>query len=104
MNVVGLKLSVFMMSAAIVDLGGCLFAEEIGAVTADRLQPLRIDDHVDAARRRGCGLRIGRPSVGPCTARFFIALQGGISKLGDEFTVFTVGACGSCVSPPCSPP
>ena len=36
MNVVRLKLSVFMISAAIAGLGGCLFAQEIGAVTGDR--------------------------------------------------------------------
>ena len=36
MNIVRLKLSVFMISAAIAGLGGCLFAQEIGAVTSDR--------------------------------------------------------------------
>ena len=36
MNVVRMKLSVFMISAAIAGLGGCLFAQEIGAVTSDR--------------------------------------------------------------------
>ncbi len=36
MNIVRLKLSVFMMSAAIAGLGGCLLAQQSGAVTADR--------------------------------------------------------------------
>ncbi|MCU1393846.1 MAG: inner-rane translocator [Ilumatobacteraceae bacterium] len=36
MNIVALKLSVFMISAAIAGLGGCLLAQQSGAVTADR--------------------------------------------------------------------
>ena len=36
MNIIRLKLSVFMISAGIAGLGGCLLAQQSGAVTADR--------------------------------------------------------------------
>ena len=88
MNVVGLKLSVFMMSAAIAGLGGCLFAQEIGAVTSDRFSLFESMTMLMLLVVAGAGYVSGGLGAGLLYGAVFVALQGGIAKVGDEITAF----------------
>ena len=69
LNVVRLKLSVFMISAAIAGLGGCLFAAGDRRGHRRPVQPLRVDDDAHAARRGGRRLRVGRADRGAALRR-----------------------------------
>ena len=69
MNVVRLKLSVFMMSAAIAGLGGCLFAQEIGAVTSDRFSLFESMTMLMLLVVAGAGYVSRRPDRGPALRR-----------------------------------
>jgi branched-chain amino acid transport system permease protein len=88
MNVVRLKLSVFMMSAAIAGLGGCLFAQEIGAVTADRFSLFESMTMLMLLVVAGAGYVSGGLSAGLLYGAIFVALESVIGKIGDQYTAF----------------
>ena len=88
MSVLRLKLSVFMLSAAIAGLGRLPVRPGDRGGHGRAVQPVRIDDDADAARRRGRGLRVGQPRPpGCCTARCSSTLQNVLTKIGTEITV-----------------
>jgi len=86
MNVVRLKLSVFMLSAAIAGLGGCLFAQEIGAVTSDRFSLFESMTMLMLLVVAGAGYVSGGLTAGLLYGAVFVALESVIGKLGDEVT------------------
>jgi branched-chain amino acid transport system permease protein len=86
MNVVRLKLSVFMISAAIAGLGGCLFAMEIGAVTADRFNLFESMTMLMLLVVAGAGYVSGGLTAGLLYGAVFVALGSVLTKIGDEFT------------------
>ncbi len=86
LNVVRLKLSVFMLSAAIAGLGGCLFAQEIGAVTSDRFNLFESMTMLMLLVVAGAGYVSGGLTAGLLYGAVFVALGGIVTKVGDEFT------------------
>jgi branched-chain amino acid transport system permease protein len=86
MNVVRLKLSVFMISAAIAGLGGCLFAQEIGAVTADRFGLFESMTMLMLLVVAGAGYVSGGLTAGLLYGAVFVALGSILTKIGDQFT------------------
>jgi len=86
MNVVRLKLSVFMISAAIAGLGGCLFAQEIGAVTADRFNLFESMTMLMLLVVAGAGFVSGGLTAGLLYGAVFIALENVLTKLGTDHT------------------
>ncbi|HEV7527181.1 MAG TPA: ABC transporter permease [Acidimicrobiia bacterium] len=88
MNVVRLKLSVFMISAAIAGVGGCLFAQEIGAVTADRFSLFESMTMLMLLVVAGAGYVSGGLTAGLLYGAVFVALESVIAKLGDSFSAF----------------
>ncbi len=86
MNVVSLKLSVFMMSAAVAGLGGCLFAMEIGAVTSDRFDLFQSMTMLMLLVVAGAGYVSGGLTAGLLYGAVFVALENIFTKLGAEFT------------------
>jgi len=88
LNIVRLKLSVFMLSAAIAGLGGCLFAQEIGAVTSDRFSLFESMSMLMLLVVAGAGYVSGGLTAGLLYGAVFVALQGIITKLGQDYSVF----------------
>jgi len=86
MNIVRLKLSVFMISAAIAGLGGCLFAQEIGAVTSDRFSLFESMTMLMLLVVAGAGYVSGGLTAGLLYGAVFVALEAIIGKLGDDYT------------------
>jgi len=92
MSIVRLKLSVFMLSAAIAGLGGCLFAAEIGSVTSDRFSLFESMTMLMLLVVAGAGYVSGGLTAGLFYGAVFVALQGIITKLGQDYTAFQGGA------------
>jgi hypothetical protein len=88
LNVVRLKLSVFMISAAIAGLGGCLFAQEIGAVTTDRFSLFESMTLLMLLVVAGAGYVSGGLTAGLLYGAVFVALQSVFGKLGDDYSAF----------------
>jgi ABC-type branched-subunit amino acid transport system permease subunit len=88
MNVVRLKLSVFMISAAIAGLGGCLFAQEIGAVTGDRFSLFESMTMLMLLVVAGAGYVSGGLTAGLLYGAAFIALENVFTKIGQDYTAF----------------
>ena len=88
MNVVRLKLSVFMISAAIAGLGGCLFAQEIGAVTSDRFSLFESMTMLMLLVVAGAGYVSGGLTAGLLYGAVFVALENIFTKIGQDYTAF----------------
>jgi branched-chain amino acid transport system permease protein len=88
MNVVRLKLSVFMISAAIAGLGGCLFAQEIGAVTGDRFSLFESMTMLMLLVVAGAGYVSGGLAAGLLYGAVFVALQNIFTKVGQDYSAF----------------
>jgi branched-chain amino acid transport system permease protein len=88
LSIVRLKLSVFMLSAAIAGLGGCLFAAEIGAVTSDRFSLFESMTMLMLLVVAGAGYVSGGLTAGLLYGAVFVALQGILTKLGQDYTAF----------------
>ena len=88
MSVVRLKLSVFMISAAIAGLGGCLFAQEIGAVTSDRFSLFESMTMLMLLVVAGAGYVSGGLTAGLLYGAVFVALQGIFTKIGQDYSAF----------------
>jgi len=88
LNIVRLKLSVFMISAAIAGLGGCLFAQEIGAVTADRFSLFESMTMLMLLVVAGAGYVSGGLTAGLLYAAVFVALQSIFAKIGQDYSAF----------------
>jgi ABC-type branched-subunit amino acid transport system permease subunit len=88
MNVVRLKLSVFMISAAMAGLGGCLFAQEIGAVTSDRFNLFESMTLLMLLVVAGAGYVSGGLAAGLLYGAAFVALQNIFTKLGQDYSAF----------------
>jgi branched-chain amino acid transport system permease protein len=86
MNVVRLKLSVFMISAAIAGLGGCLFAQEIGAVTSDRFSLFESMTMLMLLVVAGAGYVSGGLSAGLLYGAVFVTLESILAKVGDDYS------------------
>ena len=86
MNIVRLKLSVFMMSAAIAGLGGCLFAQEIGAVTSDRFSLFESMTMLMLLVVAGAGYVSGGLSAGLLYGAVFVTLESILAKVGDDYS------------------
>jgi branched-subunit amino acid ABC-type transport system permease component len=84
MNVLRTKLSVFMLSAAIAGLGGCLFAQEIGAVTADRFSLFESMSMLMLLVVAGVGYVSGGLAAGLLYGAVFVVLQNVLAKIGVE--------------------
>ena len=86
MNIVRLKLSVFMISAAMAGLGGCLFAQEIGAVTSDRFSLFESMTMLMLLVVAGAGYVSGGLTAGLLYGAVFVALESIIAKLGQDYS------------------
>jgi ABC-type branched-subunit amino acid transport system permease subunit len=92
LNVVRLKLSVFMISAAIAGLGGCLFAQEIGAVTSDRFSLFESMTMLMLLVVAGAGYVSGGLTAGLLYGAVFVALESIFAKIGQDYSVFRGGS------------
>ncbi len=88
MDIVRLKFSVFMLSAAIAGLGGCLFAQEIGAVTAERFSLFESMGLLMLLVVAGAGYVSGGLTAGLLYGAAFVTLQALFTKLGQQYTAF----------------
>jgi len=88
MNVVRLKLSVFMISAAIAGLGGCLFAQEIGAVTSARFSLFESMAMLMLLVVAGAGYVSGGLAAGLLYGAAFVALENIFTKIGQDYSAF----------------
>jgi branched-chain amino acid transport system permease protein len=84
MSVVRLKLSVFMLSAALAGLGGCLFAQEIGAVTAERFSVFESMTMLMLLVVAGAGYVSGGFMAGLLYGAVFVAISNLLTALGDH--------------------
>ena len=84
MNIVRMKLSVFMLSAAIAGLGGCLFAQEIGAVTSDRFSLFESMTMLMLLVVAGAGYVSGGFVAGLLYGGVFVAMQAVLVKLAHD--------------------
>ena len=83
-----LKLSVFMISAAIAGLGGCLFAQEIGAVTSDRFNLFESMTMLMLLVVAGAGYVSGGLTAGLLYGAVFVALESTFTKIGQDYSAF----------------
>jgi branched-chain amino acid transport system permease protein len=88
MNLVRIKLSVFMLSAAIAGLGGCLFAQEIGAVTSDRFSLFESMTMLMLLVVAGAGYVSGGFVAGLLYGAVFVASQAVLVKLAHDYHAF----------------
>ena len=88
MDVVRLKLSVFMLSAALAGLGGCLFAQQVGAVTADRFSLFESMSMLMLLVVAGMGYVSGGFAAGLLHGAVFVVMQGLFAKLGTDHPAF----------------
>lgn len=88
MNLVRLKLSVFMLSAALAALGGCLYAQQIGAVTSDRFSLFESMAMFMLLVVAGMGYVSGGFVAGLLHAAVFVTLQNILTKLGSDYDAF----------------
>jgi branched-chain amino acid transport system permease protein len=88
MNLVRMKLSVFMLSAAIAGLGGCLFAQEIGAVTSDRFSLFESMTMLMLLVVAGAGYVSGGFVAGLLYGGVFVAMQAVLVRLAQDYHAF----------------
>ena len=88
LSIVRLKLSVFMLSAAIAGLGGCLFAQQIGAVTSERFNLFQSMTMLMLLVVAGAGYVSGGLAAGMLYGAVFVALEGIIAKIGNDHPAF----------------
>jgi branched-chain amino acid transport system permease protein len=88
LSIVRLKLSVFMLSAAIAGLGGCLFAAEIGSVTSARFSLFESMAMLMLLVVAGAGYVSGGLTAGLLYGAVFVALDGILTKLGQDYIAF----------------
>jgi len=88
MNIVRMKLGVFMLSAAIAGLGGCLFAQEIGAVTSDRFSLFESMTMLMLLVVAGAGYVSGGFVAGLLYGAVFVAMQAVLVKLAHDHQAF----------------
>jgi branched-chain amino acid transport system permease protein len=86
MSVLRLKLSVFMLSAAIAGLGGCLYAQQVGAVTADRFNLFQSMTLLMLLVVAGTGYVSGGLTAGLLYGAVFVVLSNVLTKIGTEIT------------------
>jgi branched-subunit amino acid ABC-type transport system permease component len=86
MSVLRLKLSVFMLSAAIAGLGGCLYAQEIGAVTADRFDLFQSMTLLMLLVVAGTGYVSGGLAAGFLNGAVFVVLANVLTRIGADVT------------------
>jgi branched-chain amino acid transport system permease protein len=91
MNLVRLKLSVFMLSAAIAALGGCLYGQQIGAVTGERFSLFESMAMFMLLVVAGMGYVAGGFMAGLLYSAVFVTLQNILSKLGRDYDAFEGG-------------
>ncbi|HMC70241.1 MAG TPA: branched-chain amino acid ABC transporter permease, partial [Mycobacteriales bacterium] len=84
MSVLRLKLSVFMLSAAIAGLGGCLYAQEIGAVTADRFSLFESMTLLMLLVVAGTGYVSGGLTAGLLYGAAFVVLSNVLTEIGTK--------------------
>jgi ABC-type branched-subunit amino acid transport system permease subunit len=88
MDVVRLKLSVFMLSAAVAGLGGCLYAQQLGSVTADRFSLFESMSLLMLLVVAGAGFVSGGLTAGLLYALVFVVLQDVLVSVGDHQEAF----------------
>lgn len=88
MDVIRLKLSVFMLSSAIAGLGGCLFAQEIGSVTADRFSIFESMTMLMLLVVAGAGYVSGGIAAGLLYGAAFGSLQAVFTELAASHPAF----------------
>jgi branched-chain amino acid transport system permease protein len=75
-----------MISAAIAGLGGCLFAQEIGAVTSDRFSLFESMTMLMLLVVAGAGYVSGGLTAGLLYGAVFVTLEAIIGKLGEDYS------------------
>jgi branched-chain amino acid transport system permease protein len=88
MNIVRMKLSVFMLSSAVAGLGGCLFAQEIGAVTGGRFSLFESMTMLMLLVVAGAGYVSGGFTAGLLYGAVFVTLQSIFAKLAHDYSAF----------------
>ena len=88
MNIVRMKLSVFMLSSAIAGLGGCLFAQEIGAVTGERFSLFESMTMLMLLVVAGAGYVSGGLTAGLLYSAVFVTMQGIFGRLAHDYPSF----------------
>jgi ABC-type branched-subunit amino acid transport system permease subunit len=89
MNVVRLKLSVFMLSAAIAALGGCLYAQQLGAVTSGPFSLFESMSLLMLLVVAGAGFVSGGLAAGLLYGAVFVTMQRIFDKLGQDYSAFS---------------
>jgi hypothetical protein len=88
MNIVRMKLSVFMLSSAVAGLGGCLLAQELGAVTAGRFSLFESMTMLMLLVVAGAGYVAGGLAAGLLYSAVFVAMQSVLAKLAHDYSAF----------------
>ena len=88
MDIVRLKLSVFMLSAAVAGLGGCLYAQQIGSVTADRFSLFESMSLLMLLVVAGAGFVSGGLTAGLLYGAAFVVLQNVLVSVGENQEAF----------------
>lgn len=88
MNIVRMKVSVFMLSSAVAGLGGCLFAQEIGAVTSGRFSLFESMTMLMLLVVAGAGYVAGGFAAGLLYGAVFVTLQSIFAKLSHDYSAF----------------
>lgn len=88
MDIVRMKLSVFMLSAGIAGLGGALFAQQLGSVTADRFSLFESMSLLMLLVVAGAGYVSGGLTAGLLYGVTFVVLGSLFTTLGEEIPAF----------------
>jgi ABC-type branched-subunit amino acid transport system permease subunit len=88
MNIVRLKLSVFMVSAAMAGLGGCLFGGQLGAISAERFGLFESFAMFMLLVVAGMGYVSGGFTAGLLHSAVFVVMQNILTKLGQDYSAF----------------
>lgn len=88
MSVVRLKLSVFMLSAAIAGLGGCLLGGQLGAISADQFGLFQSMSLFMLVVIAGVGYVSGGFVAGLMYSAVFLTMQNIFTKLGHDYSAF----------------
>jgi branched-chain amino acid transport system permease protein len=88
LNIVRLKLSVFMVSAAMAGLGGCLFGGQLGAISAERFGLFESFAMFMLLVVAGMGYVSGGFTAGLLHSAVFVVMQNILTKLGTDYSAF----------------
>ncbi len=88
MNIVRLKLSVFMLSAAMAGLGGTLFGGQIGSITAERFGLFESFSMFMLLVVAGMGYVSGGFAAGLLHSSVFVVLQAILEKVETDYAAF----------------